>query len=88
YCLQVQDKNDTACDWKGDVELQCVETAQRQRVTITSREVKMYEQAVADWNQNLQQTCARRGIGLASTTPELPFEMVIQDILRRGGLVA
>lgn len=88
YCLQVQDDNDTRCDWKGDIDLECVETKQRQRVTITSAEAKLYEQAMASWNGKLQQYCARRGIGLASVSPESPFEMVIQDILRRGGLVA
>lgn len=88
FCLQVQDENDQRCDWKGDVELNCVETGSRQRVTITPREAKLYEQAVRDWNENLRKTCARRGIGLASTTPEIPFETIIQAILRRGGLVA
>lgn len=88
FCLQVQDENDTKCDWKGDVELTCVETGQRQRLTITPREAKLYEQAVAAWNESLRKCCAKRGIGLASTTPQVPFEVVITDILRRGGLVA
>jgi uncharacterized protein (DUF58 family) len=88
YCLQVQDANDTRCDWKGDIELRCIETDRHQRVTVARREAKMYEQAVADWNNDLRQCCARRGIGLASTTPENAFEKVIQDILRRGGLVS
>jgi uncharacterized protein (DUF58 family) len=88
YCLQVQSDEDTRCDWKGDVELECVETAQRHRLTITAREAQLYEQAVADWNQKLKRSCASRGIGLAATTPEISFDRVIQDILRRGGLVA
>lgn len=88
YCMQIQDENDTRCDWKGDVELRCVETGQSKRLTISTREARRYEQAVADWNQQLQRCCARRGIGLASTTPALPFEAVVQEILRRGGLVA
>ncbi len=88
YCLQVQDELDTRCSWKGDVDLECVETAQRRRVTITPREVRQYERAVADWNDQLRAACARSGIGLASTSTEPPFETVIQDILRRGGLVA
>ncbi len=88
YCLQVQDANDTHCDWKGDVELRCIETDRHQRVTVARREAKMYEQAVADWNNDLRQCCARRGIGLASTTPQYAFEKVVQDILRRGGLVS
>lgn len=88
FCLQVQDSNDTKCDWKGDVELECVETLARRKVTITPREAKLYEDAVAQWNEDLRRCCARSGIGLASTTPEVSFESVIQDILRRGGLVA
>ena len=88
FCLQVQDDLDTKCDWKGDVDLTCAETGQHQRVTIGPREARIYEAAVAEWNAGLKKSCARRGIGLASTTPEIPFEQVITDILRRGGLVA
>ncbi len=88
FCLQVQDETDTKCDWKGDIELTCVETGNHQRVTVSPREARLYEAAVAEWNADLKKCCARRGIGLASTTPALPFEAVITDILRRGGLVA
>ena len=88
FCLQVQDEQDVRCDWKGDLELECVETGQRKRVTVTPREARRYEQAVAEWNDGLRACCARTGIGLASTLTDPPFESVIQDILRRGGLVA
>ena len=88
FCLQVQDENDTRCEWKGDLDLECVETGQRKRVTVTPREARRYEQAVVDWNEGLRQCCVRTGIGLASTSTAPPFETVIQDLLRRGGLVA
>lgn len=88
FCLQVMDDNDTKCDWKGDMTLECCETAATQRVTISPTEARKYEAAVVEWNESLRKECARRSIGLASTTPEIPFERVIQDILRRGGLVA
>ena len=88
YCLQIQDANDTQCTWKGDLDLQCVETFKHKRVTISPREVRQYEQAVANWNERLRSFCARNGIGLAYTSTEPPFESVLQDILRRGGLVA
>ena len=68
--------------------LHCIETDQSQRITITPTEARRYEAAVADWNESLRKECARRSIGLASTTPEIPFDRVIQDILQRGGLVA
>jgi len=88
FCVQVQDKNDQKCDWKGDVNLQCVETGQTQNVTVSPSEARAYEAAVAEWNEDLRKACARYSIGLASTTPDVPFEQVIQEILRRGGLVA
>ncbi len=87
FCLQAQDEQDRRCEFKGDCTLECVETGASQRVTITPREAKMYEDAVAEWNAQLKSVCAKRGIGLASTTTDKPFDEVIQDLLRRGGLV-
>jgi uncharacterized protein (DUF58 family) len=88
YCLQVQDDRDTNCEWLGDADLECVESGARLRVTISPQEARLYRQAVVDWNESLRRCCIRQGIGLASTSPDTPFESVIQDILRRGGLVA
>lgn len=88
YCLQVQDEHDVSCAYQGDVQLQCVETGARQLVTISPREARLYEEAVAQWNDSLRRCCAQTGVGLASTLTDVPFEAVVQDILRRGGLVA
>ncbi|QIF03046.1 DUF58 domain-containing protein [Roseimicrobium sp. ORNL1] len=87
FCLQTLDDNDLKCPWKGDVTLECVETGASQRVTVSPREAKMYEEAITEWNSGLQRTCAKRGLGFVSTTTERPFDEVIQDLLRRGGLV-
>lgn len=88
FAIQVHDHADLVCDWKGDVEIQCVETARRERLTVTRKEALAYEAAIAEWNEDLRKECARRGIGLAATTNEVPFDEVVQGILRKGGLVA
>ncbi len=88
YCLQVHAKDDLTCDWKGDVEIDCVETHQRERITVTRKEIQKYEEIMAEWNASLKKECARRGIGYASTTDDIPFDEVVQTILRKGGLVA
>jgi len=88
FALQANDPADLECPWLGDLELECVETSTRQRVTITEKEAKIYREAVAAWNESLRNECARRGVGLASTTSDVPFEVVIQSMLRKGGLVA
>ncbi len=88
FCIQVQDRADRECHLKGDVELQCIESGQLRKLTITGSEARAYEQAVHDWNAHLSEFCAACGIGLVSTTTEVPFEEIIQNILRRGGLVS
>jgi uncharacterized protein (DUF58 family) len=87
FCLQTLDDNDLRCEWKGDVTLECVETGQSERVTVSPREAKLYEEAIATWNSDLKQTCAKRGLGFLSTNTDVSFENVITDLLRRGGLV-
>jgi len=87
FCLQVQDRLDRTCDLRGDVQLQCIESGVTRKLTVTHREKRAYERAVADWNRQLGLFCASRGIGLVSTDTETPFEAVVQGILRRGGLV-
>ena len=88
FALQVHDSKDLDCDWKGDIEIECVETQQREKLTITPREAEAYRKAMAEWNENLRKQCAQNGIGLASTNENVPFDEVIQSILRKGGLVA
>ncbi len=88
YALQVHDVEDLDCDWKGDVEIECVETQRREKVTVTKREREAYKKAMEDWNEALRKECARSGIGLAVTDNVTPFDEVVQGILRRGGLVA
>ncbi|WP_395735310.1 DUF58 domain-containing protein [Prosthecobacter sp.] len=87
FCLQTLDDNDLRCEWKGDVTLECVETGRSERVTISPREAKLYEDAITEWNTGLKQTCAKRGLGFLSTNTDVSFEAVITDLLRRGGLV-
>ena len=65
-----------------------METRQRRKITITPREAARYVRTIAEWNANLRTQCARREIGFAAVTTDVPFEEVVQMILRRGGLVA
>jgi uncharacterized protein (DUF58 family) len=88
FCIQVQDEQDQRCLLRGDVELECVESGGSRKLTITAAQARAYEQAVRDWNERLGRFCAARGIGLASTTTEVPFDVMIRSILRRGGLVS
>lgn len=88
FALQVHDSKDLQCDWKGDIEIECVETEKREKITITPKEAAAYQKAMAEWNENLRKQCAQHGIGLATSNETVPFDEVVQGILRKGGLVA
>ncbi len=88
YCIQTLDKAETLCPWRGDMELECVETGALRRVTVGAQEAKRFEEAFAAWNEEIKSACAKQGAGFSSTFSEMPFEDVIQGILRRGGLVS
>ncbi len=88
FCIQVLDPSELQCSWKGDVELKCIETGQRRKVTIGPQEAARYVKAVKAWNETLKNECAANGIGFVQTLTDVPFDLVIQTILRRGGLVA
>ena len=88
YFIQTLDPAELECDWKGDVELECVETGARRKVTISSAEAARYAEAVRQWNEGLRDECARCGIGFTRAFNNVPFDRVVEVILRKGGLIA
>jgi hypothetical protein len=86
--LQTLAPNDLKWDFVGDCDLTCVESSESRRLTITPEDARRFEAAVAEWNEDLVRSCKKRGIGLASTLNDVPSDVVVRDILRRGGLVA
>lgn len=87
FCIQVIDPAELECSMKGDVELECVETQRRKHVVIGPSEVAKYRAVMENYNDELQRYCLRQEIGFARAMIDIPFEEIIQDILRRGGLV-
>lgn len=88
HCIQVHDPKDLSCDWVGDANLFCQETGQQEKVTVTEVEAAAYNKAMQEWNESLRAYCKRKGIGLTAITTKDSFELVIQGLLRKGGLVA
>ncbi|GAA5496773.1 hypothetical protein Rhal01_02958 [Rubritalea halochordaticola] len=86
YCLQVHDTADLECSLKGDVELECVESGTRHKVTITPKEAKAYQEAIARWNDELKTECKKRGLDYLFTTNGDNFEDTVTHIIRKGGL--
>lgn len=87
FCIQTLSPDEAHCEWKGDVELECVESGARRKVTITASEAARYAKLLEDWNAGLKQECSRRGVGFVQAFSDIPFDRVVEIILRKGGLV-
>jgi uncharacterized protein (DUF58 family) len=87
FCIQTLDKDELKCDLHGDVELECVETGSRKKITVSPFEAKKYEEEIRNWNIKIKSECAKRGVACLQASTDVPFEDVIQNVLRRRGLL-
>jgi uncharacterized protein (DUF58 family) len=88
FCIQTLDPSELTFSLKGDVELEWMVSGERRKVTVTSAEIARYEILFKEWNDQLKQECARRGVGYIQAMSDIPFDRVVEVILRKGGLVA
>lgn len=87
FCLQVLDPQETSCDLQGDLELNCVETGVTRQITIGPQERQRFIEVVEEWNRGLEHSCSRYEMGFMRAQTDTAFEDIIQNLLRRGGLV-
>jgi uncharacterized protein (DUF58 family) len=87
FLVHVVEPEEQVCRLRGDVRLCCVETGAVRDLTIGEEEGQKFAAAMTEWNRALRLECARNEIGYAMAGTEVPFETV-QEILRRGGLIA
>ena len=87
YCIQIHDSADLECNWLGDANLTCSETGVVKKVTVSESQAAKYKKLMQEWNKSLAKYCRQKGIGLTAVTKEDDFEKVIQNLLRKGGLV-
>ena len=88
FSIQTLDPVEMKCDWKGDVNLECIESGDSKNITIGPNEKKLFEKAMHDWNEQLRKECSRHEIGHVQSLTTIPFDEVVQSILRKGGLVS
>lgn len=88
FCIQVLDPAETSCDYRGDITLECIESGEQRLLTVGPKEKERFEKTLQNWNIKLKNECARYEIGHVKTMTNIPFDNVIQKILRKGGLIA
>lgn len=86
--LQIIDPRDQEPPLLGDVELYDVESDTRRDVTLTESAVRAYREAFAQYCDDLQTFSHGRGMLYFRASIDVPFDELVLQLLRRGGLVA
>jgi len=82
--VHLLDSREVHPDVAGDVELFDVETGERIELTIGPESIRSYEQRLAEWFEQTDSFCTRRGINYLRMDTSWPFEgMVIQYFRQR-----
>ena len=87
-CIQVLSPSELKCDWRGDLRLQCVESGEIKTLTVTTKDAEEYDKLIRQWNEQLRVECLKKNIQYIQTNTEIPFEELVQHILRREGIVS
>jgi len=69
------------------LKLKDVEDDDLAEVTVTRALINRYKQNVQTYCQSLKEYCARRGVNYLFATPEVDFDQLVLNVLRRRGLV-
>jgi uncharacterized protein (DUF58 family) len=72
---------------KGDLDLMDSETGQLRPVTVTERHLKLYRQLYEDFLNRSEHACRQREVDYLRSTTEVPFEELVLQVLRRGGVL-
>ncbi len=86
--LQIIDPADADPPLLGDVELVDVETGAHRDVTLTESAVAAYRERFAAYCEELQRFSHARGMLYFRASIDVPFDELVLQLLRRGGLVA
>jgi len=87
WCLHVTDRSDSSPVGVGDLVIEDAETGEGMGVYVGA---KVRERLIAEAVQfpaEVRSWCLARGIGYAEAPTHLPVDVLVLDVLRRGGLL-
>lgn len=88
YVIHVVDKEEMDPPLRGDLRLVDSESAAHQDITVTDGLRARYKEAFEAHAKGAETFCLGNDIGYARATTDIPFDLLVLNILKRGGLVA
>ena len=87
YVIQIMSPDELEPTISGDLKLRDVEDDDLAEITATRALVNRYKQNVQTFCRTLKDYCARRGVNYLFATPDMDFDQLVLNFLRRRGLV-
>jgi uncharacterized protein (DUF58 family) len=87
YVLHVVDERESHPDLLGDVSVYDCETGERREVTVTDQVLRRVQAAHREYDQRIERFCTGRQVPYFRASIDVPFDELVLNVLRRGGLV-
>ncbi len=88
HVVHIVDRKDADPGFKGDIELQDVESGTVRKVTVTERNLRQYRKIFKEFVESVQQYCNSYAIGGALAATEVPFDELLLRMMRAAGALA
>lgn len=85
--IHLVDPSESAPRLLGDIELQDCETQSARPATVTERHLRRYRQVFKEFLVRCEKACHQREVGYIRSATDVPFEDLVLQVLRRGGMV-
>lgn len=87
YVIHLVDPRDGKPDIRGDVRVYDCETGAEREVTVTAKVLEKYQQAHAEYLDEVQRFCSSRQVSYFRADVDASFDELILRVFRRGGFL-
>jgi len=87
FAIQVLSEEEVNPLFSGDLKLVDAESGGQAEITMSAPLMKMYRRRLNGFCEGLKSFCTNRGIAYLYTTTAVPFDQLVLNYLRQGGLV-
>jgi uncharacterized protein (DUF58 family) len=87
FAIHILSQDEVQPAFAGDLKLVDAETGAQAEVTMSGPLMKMYRRRLSGFCEGLKSFCAKRDITYLYATTSVPFDTLILNYLRQGGLV-
>lgn len=87
YALHVLSPDEIDPTVTGDLKLLDSETNEYTEISVSPSLIKRYKKNLSGFCESIRQFCMARNVGYVMAASDTPFEEMVLDMLRRGGMV-